>query len=118
MKIDNESVPQDTSQHGPREMPVRIIEPLDRETELRAGGWGTETLTTFYLLLETPEAPGVEITASFRHYDLDDPDYPDFRAGRTMRIEARQDADILDTADPLEIQSYTGDDGRRHEAHQ
>ena len=87
-------------------MSVRIIEPLDRDTDLRAGGWGTETFTTFYLLLETletletlespetPEAPGVEMTASFRHYDLYDPDYPDFRAGRTMRIEAHQDADI------------------------
>ncbi len=130
MKIDNESVPENRSDERPEdrthEMSVRIIEPLDRDTDLRAGGWGTETFTTFYLLLETletlesletPEAPGVEMTASFRHYDLYDPDYPDFRAGRTMRIEAHQDAGTPDTTDILEIQSYTGDDGRRHEAY-
>ena len=116
MTNDKESVPQNRSDER-SEMSVRIIEPLDRETELRSGGWGTETFTTFYLLLETPEAPGVEMTASFRHYDLYDPDYPDFRAGRTIRIEACRDADITNIPDILEIQSYTGDDGRRHEAY-
>ena len=124
MTNNKESVPADKSQDRSddrlEEMSVRIIELVDRDPELRAGGWGTETFTTFYLLLETletPETPRAEMTASFRHYDMYDPDYPDFRAGQTMKIEAHRGADITDITDIIEIQSYTGNDGRRHEAY-